>query len=271
MSGFYVMEPRPYTVPKDLIKFVNTYAPSYFLGNPQIVPSARQSSPWAEEEIDKVLESKQGLRHRKDVIRVLAWKMGGLNHKSSTEEYPFIFKTYRKNNLMWCDSYPERAVNNGNNVDNIHRLVSFIVDENNRYRWNSLEAGGCEKAKTILQDLSKCVEGDKDEEKVSQIGPVYLITLLFFITSGEYPIYDIQAMKALKAIEMRKVPGEQIEIDGLPSDIKQQKFWDLYYREYIGLLRKYFHDEYKTNRNIDRALWVYGHYFKAISPRSGNK
>ena len=91
MSGFYVMEPRPYTVPKDLIKFVNTYAPSYFLGNPQIVPSARQSSPWAEEEIDKVLESKQGLRHRKDVIRVLAWKMGGLNHKSSTEEYPFIF------------------------------------------------------------------------------------------------------------------------------------------------------------------------------------
>lgn len=95
-------------------------------------------------------------------------------------------------------------------------------------------------------------------------GSVYLITLLFFISGGEYPIYDQCADKALMAIKNNVMPGEKVYYKPLP-DRKSRKFLQIFdgqYGEYIKSLKELFTEEYKFNRDIDRALWVYGHLFE---------
>lgn len=98
------------------------------------------------------------------------------------------------------------------------------------------------------------------------IGPVYAITLLYFITKGEYPIYDRFAHIALKQIESGASFYNIIQDTSLRDEFhaystKIEKIYNEYQECYINRLNKIFGNEYKTNRNIDRALWVYGHLF----------
>lgn len=99
-----------------------------------------------------------------------------------------------------------------------------------------------------------------------------MVTLLFFVTNGECPIYDRFAMRALLAIKHGCKPGDTINSnDAKPANLPcksdknfTQKAADVM-KDYICLLQEIFGDEYKTNREIDRALWVYGHLFKEDS------
>ena len=102
-------------------------------------------------------------------------------------------------------------------------------------------------------------------EKISQfdgIGSVYAITLLHFLSCGEWPIYDRFAHLALLAIAQSL---------GIPSIITDAELASLFhanaarvfddYMQYQRLLHTFFGDAYKEDRNIDRALWAYGHLF----------
>lgn len=97
---------------------------------------------------------------------------------------------------------------------------------------------------------------------IDGIGPVYAITLLHFVSCGEWPIYDKFAHLALLAIDKEKKYPFIIENSELEKNFRSgtKKTFDDYV-EYKLLLHKYFGDEYKKDRNIDRALWTYGHLF----------
>ena len=79
--------------------------------------------------------------------------------------------------------------------------------------------------------------------RVTGIGPVYLITLLYFISKGQYPIYDKFAHISLKMIEE-----------------KDCQFNSLIKDNYVTRLRNIFGKAYNDS-NVDRALWVYSHLF----------
>lgn len=107
-------------------------------------------------------------------------------------------------------------------------------------------------AKELFEEISK-----KDG-----IGSVYAITLLHFASCGEWPIYDKFAHLALLAIDQeREFPSiiTDSELGKSFHSNAKRTFDD--YMQYKNLLHTYFGDAYKKDRNIDRALWAYGHLF----------
>ena len=97
------------------------------------------------------------------------------------------------------------------------------------------------------------------------IGPVYIINALFFITGGNAPIYDVFAHKAVKALLLNIAPSE-VYLGGNPSKNDIENVIAMY-KEYMLMLKmvfkEYFEQKKKTeifiSRELDRALWVYGH------------
>lgn len=97
------------------------------------------------------------------------------------------------------------------------------------------------------------------------IGPVYIINALFFLTGGKAPIYDVFAHKAVKALLLNISPSE-VYMGGNPDKHDIDNVTAMYL-EYILLLKMIFKDEVKIkgkddmfiSRELDRALWVYGH------------
>ncbi len=129
-----------------------------------------------------------------------------------------------------------------------------------------------------VREKIKCVEkietkDEKDIEKIFEklkgdgIGTVYAITAIYFLKRGEYPIYDKFAHVALKALQdednlfdkdgylLKLFPDGSIE--SFSSYIKNFKDPLTTMLQEAGLDYK----AYKSDRNIDRALWVYGHLF----------
>lgn len=99
----------------------------------------------------------------------------------------------------------------------------------------------------------------------NNIGPVYNINTLFFLTGGKAPIYDMFAHKAVKALLFDISPRE-VYLGGNPDKKDVDKVVAMY-QEYMILLKMLFKDCFKNkqkddmfiSRELDRALWVYGH------------
>lgn len=92
---------------------------------------------------------------------------------------------------------------------------------------------------------------------------MYIITLLYFISHGQYPIYDRFAWKAIQAICDDKKPGDVINALELPAKNTRafDTVFDTYMIPYIEKLKSVFGATYQESRDVDRALWVYGHKF----------
>lgn len=111
----------------------------------------------------------------------------------------------------------------------------------------------------------------KREKDWKGLGTVYCITLLYFISKGKYPIFDQFADKALDVISQNKEEFPSIDSKSykpLPSDLpikgeKLKQFKERYdeYCEKIEKLKSQLSVRYRNpqNRDLDRALWVYGH------------
>lgn len=102
--------------------------------------------------------------------------------------------------------------------------------------------------------------------KVNNIGPVYAITLLFFLSNGNYPIYDRFAHIAVKMIYEGNGFNTLIEDSALKEEFdpnwkNKAVIFANYENYYHKRLDEIFSGAYKNDRNIDKALWVYGHLF----------
>lgn len=120
------------------------------------------------------------------------------------------------------------------------------------------------------ETLSKYESNVKLLEKLmsyEKIGPVYAITLLFFLTCGEYPIYDQYAHYALLAICEEKydftstIEKKVKDLEFHADSAKPEQVYSEYQMNYIARLKKVFGEDYKVDRRIDQALWAYGHLF----------
>ena len=223
-------------------QFVEKYNSSYYLGQPKLVAGVSQNSKVTEDEIDHILCD--GIRSQLDIYHILAWKVGKIKHAESDASNRFVYAS------DWTGIETGVVNRFGKELD-LTGLAIYIVED-----IRHLEEQAKNDPQGVLEGLRK--------EAPPGIGTVYLITLLYFISRGTWPSYDRFAMMALSAIAEGKKPGEPVKYVELP-DKNSGKFhsvMDICKQTYIKQLEDIFGKEYSKDRNVDRALWVYGHCFK---------
>ena len=231
-------------------EFIKLYEDSYYLDKGtvgQIAPNASGSRKFIENTIDGILVN--GVKRKLDIVHILAWKMSKFVQSNERQTLVYAKDWEELQNLE------ENEINDSLCVQRYGN--SFEIGKNAAKRnWQ-----------TLLEKIYDLVGG------IYGLGPVYLITLMYFVSRGVYPIYDQFAMMALCAIEEGKKPGEKITYKGLSSvkDLLENDDPIFGYQRYIDLLYSIFDKEDLfvdgvPCRSVDRALWVYGHYFKPQTP-----
>ena len=159
------------------------------------------------------------------------------------------------NNNMLCCQNEERG--------------GYLNGMNNRVDKNEF-SNYIEQLETKKADIESGLQGEKWEEiydvmkadAPKNFGPVNILNALFFISGGKAPIYDQFVHKAVRALASDIYPGD-VYLGNNPDKNETQKVI-IMYKEYMLLLRKLFPSKCCKNgvfipRDLDRALWVYGH------------
>ena len=212
--------------------FVKEYEDSYYLDQNEEtrIPRVSVNSRFVEEKIEEIL--KRGISNEKDVDLILAWKIGGIDHINSKNsvEYKSGWKDKGevKERYFKCDRTKYTA------------FCKYIVDV--------AKSAESESPEELLEKIL-------NKNKVTGIGPVYLLTLLFFLTKGSSPIFDRFAYTAVKAIYNETMP-DKVWYENPSKNGKNDIL--LVLNEYKWYLEKVFGTA-SISRNVDRALWVYGH------------
>ena len=144
-----------------------------------------------------------------------------------------------------------------------YSFAEKVIDLRKKYIGNEIDID------EIWNNLISC---SKD---INGLGTVYLITILYFITKGNKPIYDRYAMASLSVLKLHKLHNDikvckDSIIRGwnlpLKSEINDGIILekDSIYGQYCSLLEEFFPNNKWKDRDVDRALWVYGHYFRVV-------
>lgn len=245
MENFYDCRTNS-SISKD--EFIEMYNKSYFRSAERVVKGVTQNSKVAETEIERILN--EGIKTTNDVINILAWKIGKIKHKATDENGKITFSK------DWEDPYHFNILRYGKEWKGIKCFAEKIVE-----KFCELHKKSENCPQEVLNELEK--------QAPKGIGTVYLITLLYFISQGKYPIYDRFAYIALQGIKTGAKPlATKIDPQTLP-DRTSKKFKSVYedcIEPYMKDLSDVFGSDYNSSieeyRNIDRALWVYGHAFK---------
>lgn len=222
------------------------------------------------------LKPKEGLKERYSHLIKERLNIGSLNatnfhaeeavmaylYSSEFNEYALAWKAgkvdWKNNQLIKSDGFEK-----GNNYINGY---GGKIDKDDFKSY-------CLELKIRKKEINKNVEDENWKDayetvmKISpkNIGPVYNINTLFFLTGGKAPIYDAFAHKAVKALLFDISPCE-VYLGGNPDKHDVDKVVSMY-QEYMILLKILFKDCLKNKqkddmfipRELDRALWVYGH------------
>ena len=197
---------------------------------------------YAEEKVMKILNESDFNE------KALAWKAGRIEYKNGQL---MMAESFERGN-DYINGYGQRI-----NKEAFKEYCDYLNE--NKERINEL----------INKDNWKEAYKIALNNSPQNIGPVYRINALFFITRGKAPIYDAFAHKAVKALLLNIAPSE-VYLGGNP-DKKDINNVILMYNEYMLMLKmvfkEYFEQEEKTDmfisRELDRALWVYGHSKKS--------
>ena len=252
----------------EVVKFDKDYYKLYFdendgTNNTLKKPKRlRQGPQWVEDEIISIRE--KDAPEATDIFKILAWKAGKIDYKESKDnKIAYVsnwvigtsFQMSNQDAVSWREFLPI-----ANDIATIWSDYRKKKDVNSA--WNAL--------------VKLAIDTHKDAMK--GIGTVILVTLLFFITKGDYPIYDRFAMSSLIVWKLNQqglnIPtGTIISGCGLPSKERPEELKELLnsgkYAEYIQLLKQFCYKEYKnidiwkTERCVDQALYVYGHFYDA--------
>lgn len=223
----------------DRSEFIKKYGTSYYIDQPRYIPRVGQSSQTVEDIIDSLL--KNGIKEPLDVVHILAWKLGKIRHHESNDGFVYA-KDWEK-----AEEFNITRYGRAFNIEYISNYIANNIE--------NLEVKSETNPQGVLEELK--------DQNIDGIGTVYLLTLLYFISRGKYPIYDRFALAAVKAICDDKKPGEIITVPDLP-DKKSRDFKNVFDKHMVPFMEKLedaFGSLYRENRNVDRALWVYGHAF----------
>ena len=225
--------------------FINYYQECYYLQGPeskQFIKDVSVNSRIAESRIENILDT--GIQDKDDVNFLLAWKIGGIDHAKSEDE----------KSIQYIASWKGTAVTVKNGAFQFscardpfckfcEGIVKIAHDYQGPYDDNT--------KKSILSDILR----EARDAKVTGFGPVYFLTLLYFVSKGCSPIFDRCAYKAVKAVCCEKKPTE-IWYEN-PSGKSKDSILKVV-NDYKWYLERVFGTSV-IKRTVDRALWVYGH------------
>lgn len=247
-------------------EFINFYSKVYCYKN---------IKHWNSElDMKNLLSSKNVDLTTGDIVQILLWKTNGKQEKP--RDGAFRIKDFNRTIVIRDDQDEVLKLNQFKGVP----WGSIGINSAEEFVWNFAARA---------YTTERVIDKDSDETVINRgIGFVYAVTLLFFATRGAYPIYDRYAHIGLKsAMDGRNPIDEQCKIT--PScydkmfrsayhkkgeDISRDDFGNAW-KDYLGykanLMEKnenpkgVFADEYDEDvshyRDIDRALWAYGHLF----------
>lgn len=224
-------------------KFYDTKGDEYYLKKPFNIFKEEYGSIYywqnrkcIEDKIDDISDPKKKKRiNRNNLKKIMAWKMGLLD-RFNDEVTP---------REVACIEEDNKTILKGR--------VEVIIDKHLLDVIKEIDF------KNVNDDNLKEVLGKLTD--IKGVGPVYAITILHFGSKRKWPIYDRFADIALWAIEKGYKPWSKIEglkLVGDASTLNPQKDR---YKEYCKRLEKVF-GEKNYDREVDQALWVYGHMFK---------
>ena len=247
-------------------QFVDAYSHDYFLlesGQKGLVAGLSRNSNYIEEEIKRVLAKIKNNEeiHEKDVTRILAWKVGKIKHRDSEDAKRFEYYS------DWINAEKTGMVVIRKHEVNLNNIASLIINN-----LSSLTTVAKKNPRKFIEELRAKDLELYNGECFCQIGSVYMLTLLYFLSGAEYPIYDQFAHKAVKAIYFDKKPN-QIYVGSAPTkelkswkkDAKNNESLKYWINNTVNMLEEYmWYLEYifkkrDISREEDQALWVYGH------------
>ena len=209
---------------------------NYFYANHDDYVIVPKNSPAAEIYMEHLLY--KGCETYIDVCNVLAWKFGMIDYE----------ETEKRNIIVWKSGWKTKnyAKTCWGKIFNIQKVAEVVLEINR---------------KPFLDD-QKIIDIMGTEFRYENgIGPTYMLTLLYFIRHGQFPIYDQFADRAVQAIMCGVKPANTIErMIVLPAKT-EPAFNELIKQlnPFKTIIEVLFGEEYYLSRNIDRALWVYGH------------
>lgn len=228
------------------------YEQYYFDDNKKISDDSRSNLGLSGVRLFRTKESieKAGTSALKDGVltwRQFAWKSGRLLSANESMK-----------NSIWSD---DQFCWDGNNLRGKPighaSLKSFIKRINNESE-TILNESVRKMYESVLELMGIDKDGRKLEkyEMVNNIGSVYILMVIHFLSQGSYPLYDRYAHKAVKALYNDKSPHE-VFVGAAPGKNSVDDIMAMY-DEYCFYLREIF-GRIDIERDIDRALWVYGH------------
>lgn len=194
-----------------------------------------------------------------------AWKAG----RAKWENNGFEYKEGMEEKWVNGNGNPIKKDKNSQNYTK-KKFEKYVKNVNNN---NMLEYKRGKDIKTFYKEVAKAYN-------LYNFGTVNIINVMFFLSEGAIPIYDYFAHVAVKALLMDKNPKE-IFVPGAPGKKEHPRGKEgfnkeEYYlalnllEEYMWLLEKVFREEIRKEENngmyisreLDQALWVYGHAYK---------
>ncbi len=165
--------------------------------------------------------------NEKDFIRFLKWKVGDKNKSSAiiTTDRGRRIDVDRIKQLARELKYSELKFEGTLSIEDVKKIYNFIVDPG-----------------------------------IANVGSVYTLALISMITKGQFPIYDRFADVGLEAVSKGYKIRSEIEYKEMPDKTSANSVMKRY-KEYMDRLNDKFGDRWKESRDVDRALWTYGHMF----------
>ena len=245
----------------DMNDFIKSYNQIYFYDT--------NTSVATEKLADNILKLTKF--EKEDVFNILAWKIDGIavNATINLDQIKYKRKWKAENGKYYGDNiYHELKLDN---------VISYVKDNSEKWLsyWDNKDIGyDPEYAQQVVSGIVDIT----NEQKGTYIGEVYIITLLYFVSKGRWPIYDQYASIAMNAMTDSKMKPYDSIVD---TKLPQKNEMDFYQRitsvgryvEYIEFIKEIQNQsnyQYTTSRDIDRALWTYGHIIKKWSKIKDN-
>jgi hypothetical protein len=221
--------------------WVEIYEPYYFLGEHKLgrkINARNQSSHFVEDEVCSLLAKAVPLS-KNDLVQIMAWKLGLIDHSKSEKARTILCRQNWPATLTAKLQF--RTLDFSVSLPTLAASMPAILNE---LRRNNPQ---------YLFNMTPQLPG---------FGNVFILTVLFFVSQGMYPINDKYAHVAAIAIHEGLRPGSRVRYRGI------QKWRD--YEDYVKLLRSVSEvwpqdpgqPSVLISRPLDRALWVYGHFFE---------
>lgn len=250
-----------------------SYNKYYFLDNndpDNFIRKQSRSSNTIEKQIKKVLDkiAAGGTIESHEVVRFLAWKVGKINHvksdKSFYNTHEFVYTS------DWENAEQADKVKRYNHDIKIHDIKNIIYDNQDKLIHIAKNDPDENKDKPtdvrdiVAEFLNELIKSDLKNHSTgsfAQLGSVYMLSLLYLLSGGKYPIYDQYAFAAIKALLFEKYPFQVYVGQPLMNKDTTNKWINEsanMYAEYLWFLKQVF-GTYTIKREEDQALWVYGH------------